>query len=214
MLDKRVQHRYLALLIPTLTLQYKSGWQQQHHLFEVIFAKSAELYSGPCYGDGIGTLRSTLGAEAFSLLIPNILWHELAGSGSWGLAQVSRSIGWALVCLQSWPTLLSTVRWTKEKVQVILSVIQKCYSICSNVEYVSKWPWTHTQIKALSSSVVFSDTSPLYDFICKCTSCKCDTQWIQVISSLPLSAEKRLLLCSPAHTFLHAPLCACGIYSS
>lgn len=30
-----VQHRYLALLIPTLTQQYGSGWQQQHHLFEV-----------------------------------------------------------------------------------------------------------------------------------------------------------------------------------
>lgn len=44
MLDKWVQHRYLALPIPTLTQQYKSGWQQQHYLFEAIFTKGAELY--------------------------------------------------------------------------------------------------------------------------------------------------------------------------
>lgn len=42
MLDKMVQHRYLALLKPSLTV--KSGWQQQCHFFELTFAEGAELH--------------------------------------------------------------------------------------------------------------------------------------------------------------------------
>lgn len=129
---------------------------------------------------------------------PNMLWHEPAGSGSWGLTHVSRQhwLNWHLP-----PELTHLIQ--KENVQVILVWYRSVKSVCSNIEYVSKWPWIRTQVRTSSSSVMFSDPSTRILFAN--AQGITEAQWIQIISSLPLLAAKRLLLCSSAHCFCMLP---------
>lgn len=138
MLKQWVQRRHLASLTSPLTQQYKHRQQQQSRLSWVLFAKGAELYWSPCNRHGLVTLWPSPCAQVFSLLIPNVLWHDLAGSGGWRLAHVNTQC-WQSSSVSKADPLYSEQPDEWKKTTSNASVTKKCYSISSNIKYVPKW---------------------------------------------------------------------------